>query len=412
MAGKVPYFARNGYAVIAAAGTDTTDAATLTGRVNKVTGTDGTVGVKLQAGRSGTESISVTVWASGGSSNLKVYPPTGGIINGGSVDAAHTIPADDVAEFIPVSGTDFIVVSHEITEAAGAAGTVEANKAVVVDGSKDISAFRTVGVTNLDAGASGTAGTVDVFPTTASKGKLAITCTDQTGNTTVSLVAGEMGQATTVTIPDPGGAASFVMTAGAQTIGGVKTFSSSPVITNIDAGASGTAGSVDVFPTTAASGKLTITASDQPADHAVVVNLAAMAATRTLSLTDPLAAADFLFGSQGAVARTATADGTTTGTIAAKGILQTVVVTSDDANKIIVLPTPTPGTIVLLVNGATGYELRSSTPASIAINGGTGAGAESAIAASTLVVAVCKTATSWAAFSLVGTTLAAVEAAA
>lgn len=41
-----------------------------------------------------------------------------------------------------------------------------------------------------------------------------------------------------------------------------------------------------------------------------------------------------------------------------------------------------------------------------------GAAVESAIAAATMVIAVCKTATAWAAFSLVGTTLAAVEAAA
>lgn len=111
-------------------------------------------------------------------------------------------------------------------------------------------------------------------------------------------------------------------------------------------------------------------------------------------------------------ARTATADGTTTGTIAAAGGLQFITVTSDDANKIIVLPTPTPGTIVILRNGATGYELRTSAPATIAINGGSGASAESAIAASTMVIAVCTSATTWQAISLAGTTLAAVEAAA
>ena len=113
------------------------------------------------------------------------------------------------------------------------------------------------------------------------------------------------------------------------------------------------------------------------------------------------------------VARTATATGATTGTIADAGMLQLVTVTCDDANKIIILPTPTPGTIVVLVNGATGYELRSSAPTTVLINGGTGGAAvESAIAASTMVIAVCKTATAWAAFSLAGTTLAAVEAAA
>jgi hypothetical protein len=109
---------------------------------------------------------------------------------------------------------------------------------------------------------------------------------------------------------------------------------------------------------------------------------------------------------------TATADGLTTGTIADAGMLQFVTVTSANATHIVVLPTPTPGTIVILRNGATGYELRTSTPASIAINGGSGADAESAIAASTMVIAVCTTATTWQAIGLAGTTLAAVEAAA
>lgn len=207
-------------------------------------------------------------------------------------------------------------------------GTAAGSKAVVLDANKDIAGIRDVGVRNLDAGASGTAGTVDIFPTTGSKGKASISVTDQTGDTTVGLVIG------------------------------------------------------------------------------------AMAAARTITLADPLANADILTGKMGAVARTATADGTTTGTIADAGLLQFVTVTSDNADKIVILPTPTPGRIVLLANGATGYELRSSDPATIAINGGTGAGAESAIAASTLVVAVCKSATAWAAFSLAGVTLAAVEQAA
>ena len=112
------------------------------------------------------------------------------------------------------------------------------------------------------------------------------------------------------------------------------------------------------------------------------------------------------------VARTATADGTGTGTIAAAGGLQFVTVTSDDANKIVNLPTPTPGVIVILRNGATGYELRSSAPATVAINGGAGANAESAGAAKTMVIAVCTSATTWQAIGLAGTTLAAVEAAA
>lgn len=94
-----------------------------------------------------------------------------------------------------------------------------------------------------------------------------------------------------------------------------------------------------------------------------------------------------------ATARTATSDGLTTGIIADGTSFVTV--TSANANNIITLPTPTPGTVVRLRNGATGYELRTSAPATVAINGGTGAAAESAVAANSLVMCVCDTATTW-----------------
>ncbi len=115
-----------------------------------------------------------------------------------------------------------------------------------------------------------------------------------------------------------------------------------------------------------------------------------------------------------AVARTATADGLTTGTIADAGLLQFVQVTAgSDANSIIVLPTPTPGTIVILNVGATGFELRSSAPNTVGINGGTGSAGESAIAANSTCVMICVSATSWKGFFLdADSDLAKVEAAA
>jgi len=112
------------------------------------------------------------------------------------------------------------------------------------------------------------------------------------------------------------------------------------------------------------------------------------------------------------VAATATADGSGAGAIAAAGLIQFVAVTSANANHIVTLPAPTPGAIVILANGATGYELRSSAPATIAINAGSGANAESAIAASSIVLIVCTSATTWQGITLAGTTLAAIEAAA
>jgi len=119
-------------------------------------------------------------------------------------------------------------------------------------------------------------------------------------------------------------------------------------------------------------------------------NAAAVTLTNK-TLTDPVI-------NLAAVARTATADGLTTGTIADAGFRQHITVTSADANNIIVLPTPTPGVEVVLDVGATGFELRSSDPTTIAINGGTGANAESAIPANSTVFMRCVSATAWKGF--------------
>jgi hypothetical protein len=64
-------------------------------------------------------------------------------------------------------------------------------------------------------------------------------------------------------------------------------------------------------------------------------------------------------------------------------------------DNILILPPAVPGRIVVIAGGATGGELRSSDPATIGINGGVGAAAESAIAASMMVIAICESATNW-----------------
>ena len=111
-------------------------------------------------------------------------------------------------------------------------------------------------------------------------------------------------------------------------------------------------------------------------------------------------------------ARTATADALTTAIIS--NTTTHVTVTSADANHIIVLPAPTPGRQVVIHNGATGYELRSSDPSTVLINGGTGGpSVESAIPANSTVFMTCVTATAWKGFFLdADSDLAKVEAAA
>ena len=103
------------------------------------------------------------------------------------------------------------------------AGVVAASKAAVVDANKDIGDFRNLDAVNLDAGVSGTAGSVDIFPTTAAKGKLNFAAADSAGDTTTTITNASQAAARTYTIPDAGASASFVMTEGNQTVNGNKT---------------------------------------------------------------------------------------------------------------------------------------------------------------------------------------------
>lgn len=90
-----------------------------------------------------------------------------------------------------------------------------------------------------------------------------------------------------------------------------------------------------------------------------------------------------------------------------------VTVTSSDANHIVILPAPVVGKQLVIDVGATGFELRSSAPSTIAINGGSGANAESAIPANSTCFLTCISATAWKGFKLASDgTVAAIEAAA
>ena len=109
----------------------------------------------------------------------------------------------------------------------------------------------------------------------------------------------------------------------------------------------------------------------------------AVTGATTLSSTLDVTGAISTSGWQNAaVARTATAAGDGTGTIA-DGTSH-ITVTSGGANTIIILPTPTIGNIVALAEaGTTGYEIRTHNPASCSINGVSGSAFESAVAGAT-----------------------------
>jgi len=104
----------------------------------------------------------------------------------------------------------------------------------------------------------------------------------------------------------------------------------------------------------------------------------------------------------------------TTGTqIPDERLVQFVIPTWGNANNILILPAPDPGKIVIIAGAATGGELRTTAPATIAINGGSAANAESAVAANQMVILICESATSWKAFTIASNgTIAGLEAAA
>lgn len=70
---------------------------------------------------------------------------------------------------------------------------------------------------NIQAGLSGTAGTLASFPSTASKGSLIVAGVANTGNTNTTISNAAMGQASVISIPDPGAAtANFLLNTGAN----------------------------------------------------------------------------------------------------------------------------------------------------------------------------------------------------
>lgn len=93
---------------VASAGSTTSDAAALTGRINTVTGADGTKGVKIV--NAGTAGDVIEVYNAVATNGLKIYPPTGDTLNGGSADAALTIEGKTLAKLTCIDGDNWAVI--------------------------------------------------------------------------------------------------------------------------------------------------------------------------------------------------------------------------------------------------------------------------------------------------------------
>jgi hypothetical protein len=126
-----------------------------------------------------------------------------------------------VASFLIAQNTIIRIAqgAKVMTFPSGTTCTFDSGSTLTMSGTTTVG---TLGVTTLNAttgniptlnvGASGTVGTAKVYPATAAKGYLALSCTNQTGDTAVTIDADAMGQATVFNLTDPGAAACYFAT--------------------------------------------------------------------------------------------------------------------------------------------------------------------------------------------------------
>lgn len=145
------------------------------------------------------------------------------------------------------------------------------------------------------------------------------------------------------------------------------------VSTSIDAGASGTAGSIDIFPATASKGKIALTATNNTGNTTTTITNAEMGQASTITIPDPgAAAASFVltegaqtvngvktFGSAPVLpgASFTSAPTTTDGVGAKNGATVTAVEkgAGDVVHKTVLTLTATPITITRVANDSSGY---------------------------------------------------------
>lgn len=117
-------------------------------------------------------------------------------------------------------------------------------------------------------------------PTTLTGG-LQIKAAANAGNTTTLITNASQAAARTYTIPDAGANASFVMTAGSQTITGSKFFADV-----LAAGENGNSGQLRIFPATGSKGYVEISTQSNTGDTTTLVSVQGQAAARTYFLQD------------------------------------------------------------------------------------------------------------------------------
>jgi hypothetical protein len=126
-------------------------------------------------------------------------------------------------------------IANHIATYTNTSGTLSEDPATAISGG------------NIQAGLSGTAGFLASFPTTAATGSLRLVAASNAGNTVTQITNASFGQASVLTLPDPGGAtANFVMASAALVSGNfVKASGTAGLVA--DGGAANHAGTTGTF---------------------------------------------------------------------------------------------------------------------------------------------------------------------
>lgn len=131
-----------------------------------------------------------------------------------------TITAGVVTLGVAESNVTLPTIANHIATYTNTSGGLSEDPATAISGG------------NIQAGLSGTAGTVASFPGTASKGSFVFKAVANTGNTLTTLSNAAMGQASVISIPDPGAATANVLldtgTAAAISVNNLK-YGATPV---------------------------------------------------------------------------------------------------------------------------------------------------------------------------------------
>ena len=259
-----------------------------------------TYAFNIATGTGTTERFTATISVNG-SITLAQYVSPG--------DVTLPVTSGDLAAFDGTTGkikdsgySPSAVAGAGRNKVAAVQGATAANKIMVSTDTAGTVANNAAGGTAFNDGpiqsgtTNGTArGIVIATSPTSAKGNLQMRGSDNAGNTDTIITNAAFGQESTLTIPDVGGATgNFIMSGTTnilgQSIAGSLTLSTGSFAAttgNVIAGSSGAAGTVESFPATATTGKLTMAGVSNAGNFTVTVSNQSHAQASVHSLPDP-----------------------------------------------------------------------------------------------------------------------------